>query len=94
MTAIECAMSNYLTILYFASLREKTGKAQERITFLEGIETVTELMDHLSTLNEVHASVFQDRRLIRCAVNQEFADLKSPIRPGDEVAFFPPVTGG
>jgi molybdopterin synthase sulfur carrier subunit len=87
-------MSNYLTILYFASLREKIGMAEEKVCFCHGTETVAKLMDHLSTLDGVHASVFQDRRLIRCAVNQEFADILSPIRPGDEVAFFPPVTGG
>ncbi|MBN8898856.1 MAG: MoaD/ThiS family protein, partial [Rhodospirillales bacterium] len=37
---------------------------------------------------------FQNRRTLRCAVNQEFADPAAIVRGGDEVAFFPPVTGG
>jgi molybdopterin synthase sulfur carrier subunit len=87
-------MSGPLTILYFAWLRERIGSAQEQVCLPNGIETVAGLVDYLSTLDPVHASVFQNRRVVRCAVNQEFADLQYPVRPGDEVAFFPPVTGG
>ena len=48
----------------------------------------------LAALDSRHAAAFQNRKTVRCAVNQEFADNGSPVRPGDEVAFFPPVTGG
>jgi molybdopterin synthase sulfur carrier subunit len=83
-----------LTILYFAWLRERTGASQEEIVLPEGVRTVSALVDHLSARSPGHAAAFQNRRTIRAAVNQEFADPSEPIQPGDEVAFFPPVTGG
>jgi molybdopterin synthase sulfur carrier subunit len=87
-------MSEPLTILYFAWLRERTGSTQEGLLLPEGVETVGDLMDYLSARDERHATAFRNRKTIRCAINQEFADLASLIQPGDEVAFFPPVTGG
>jgi molybdopterin synthase sulfur carrier subunit len=87
-------MSNPLTILYFAWLRERIGSAQEQLQLPEGVGTVATLVDYLSMLDTAHAAAFQNRGVIRCAVNQEFADSSYPVHAGDEVAFFPPVTGG
>jgi molybdopterin synthase sulfur carrier subunit len=87
-------MMRPLTILYFAWLRERTGTTQEELDLPPGVRTVSDLVDYLSARNPRHAAAFQNRRTIRCAVNQEFADPSSPIHPGDEIAFFPPVTGG
>ena len=87
-------MSKPLTILYFAWLRERVGSAQEELPLPDGVETVAGLVDYLSARDTRYASAFQNRITVRCAVNQEFADPLSPIHPGDEVAFFPPVTGG
>nr|WP_294517589.1 molybdopterin converting factor subunit 1 [uncultured Rhodopila sp.] len=87
-------MSEPIRVLYFAWLRERVGVAQEEIALPEGVATVTALIDHLSARDGRHAAAFRDRRTVRCAVNQEFADLSSAVRPGDEVGFFPPVTGG
>jgi molybdopterin synthase sulfur carrier subunit len=88
------AMDKPLTILYFAWLRERTGSAQEEILLPNGVQTLSELLDHLATRSPGHAAAFQNRRTVRAAVNQEFAALSAPVQPGDEVAFFPPVTGG
>jgi sulfur-carrier protein len=60
----------------------------------DGVTTLSALLDYLSTRSTAHAAAFRNRRTVRAAVNQEFADLTWPIQPGDEVAFFPPVTGG
>jgi molybdopterin synthase sulfur carrier subunit len=87
-------MNKPLTILYFAWLRERVGASQEELVLPESVTTVADLVDHLCARSAAHTSAFQNRRTIRCAVNQEFADPSSPVRPGDEVAFFPPVTGG
>jgi molybdopterin synthase sulfur carrier subunit len=87
-------MSKPLIILYFAWLREKIGSGQETLVLPVGVTTVGQLVDHLSECDTSHAAAFRNRKSIRCAVNQEFADASSPVRPGDEVAFFPPVTGG
>jgi molybdopterin converting factor subunit 1 len=83
-----------LTVLWFAWLRERTGTAEEQVSPPADIATVGALIDWLSARSPRHAAAFQNRRTVRCAVNQDFADPATPVRPGDEVAFFPPVTGG
>lgn len=83
-----------LTVLWFAWLRERTGTAEERLAPPPGVATVGALMDWLAAYSPRHAAAFQARGSIRCAVNQDFAGPDTPISPGDEVAFFPPVTGG
>jgi molybdopterin converting factor subunit 1 len=83
-----------LTVLWFAWLRERTGAGEEQITPPREVATVGALIDWLCAGSPRHAAAFQNRRAVRCAVNQDFADPATPIRPGDEVAFFPPVTGG
>jgi molybdopterin synthase sulfur carrier subunit len=83
-----------LTILWFAWLRERTGTGEERVSPPPEIATVGALIDWLSAHSPRHAAAFQNRSAVRCAVNHDFADPTTPIRPGDEVAFFPPVTGG
>jgi molybdopterin converting factor subunit 1 len=87
-------MNEPLTILYFAWLRERIGLAQEKLPLPDGVKTISELLDYLSVRNTNYAAAFGNRKSIRCAVNQEFVDSSLPVRPGDEVAFFPPVTGG
>jgi sulfur-carrier protein len=87
-------MSEPLTILYFSWLRERVGLAQEKLPLPDGVETISQLLDHLSARDSNHAAAFANRKSVRCAVNQEFADFAFRIRPGDELAFFPPVTGG
>jgi len=83
-----------LTILYFAWLRERAGTAQETVVPPASVATVADLIGWLRGRSARHATAFADTRLIRCAVNQDFADPAHALRDGDEVAFFPPVTGG
>ncbi len=83
-----------ITILYFAWLRERVGLNEEALALPGGHVSVADLTDMLAARGGGYASAFQNRRTIRCAVNQEFADATAVIRDGDEVAFFPPVTGG
>ena len=83
-----------LTILYFAWLRERTGTSLESVTPPANVRTVGELIAWLSERSPGHASAFANRRTVRCAVNQDFAEPTTRVGPGDEVAFFPPVTGG
>lgn len=87
-------MSKPLTVLYFAWLRERIGASREEFPLPDGVRTVDGLMDYLSARDAGHAAAFRNRAIVRCAVNQEFGDGGSAVRPGDEVAFFPPVTGG
>ena len=83
-----------VTILYFAWLRERTGTTQESLELPDGLTTIGDLIDLLRARGGGYESAFSLGRVIRAAVNQNFADPSTPIAPGDEIAFFPPVTGG
>ena len=82
-----------LKILYFASLRETLGQSAENFYLPPGGANVGELLTLLMARGGEWAKLGTVKNL-RYAVNQEMARLDSPLQPGDEVAFFPPVTGG
>ncbi|GBQ29489.1 molybdopterin converting factor small subunit MoeD [Gluconacetobacter sacchari DSM 12717] len=84
-------------ILYFAWLRDRLGRSRETVALPGdgGSSSVRAIMDGLRRRGAAYEAVFgEEAGPIRCAVNQEFAALDSPVRAGDELAFFPPVTGG
>ena len=83
-----------MKILYFAWLRQKVGLSEESVSPPEEVRTVGALADWLAARSPGHAAAFAERASIRCAVNQDFATPETPVGPDDEVAFFPPVTGG
>jgi len=87
-------MPRSLTILYFAWLRERIGVSEETLSPPDEVRTIADLVAWLAGLDERHAMAFKNRATVRCAINQEFADPAAILREGDEVAFFPPVTGG
>lgn len=82
-----------LKILYFASVREKLGRGSEDLALPDGVADVAGLIRFLGQRGEPWQSLATVRNL-RHAVNQEVVPLDAPIHSGDEVAFFPPVTGG
>ena len=83
-----------MKILYFAWVREKTGIGEETVNIPGDIRTARDLVVWLEGRGEGFADAFANDALVRVAVNQEYATLDEPVSPGDEVAFFPPVTGG
>ncbi len=83
-----------MKILYFAWLRTKAGCAEEDVTPPAEVTTVAALMDWLAEQRPGFAEAMTAKGVIRAAVNQAYAEPTDPVRPGDEVAFFPPVTGG
>lgn len=83
-----------MKIVYFAWLRERVGLGEEEIDLPAGIDSVGRLMAWLRTRTPGHEAAFATGRVVRCAVNQNFATPDMAISDGDEVAFFPPVTGG
>ncbi len=68
--------------------------AEEDIAPPPEVRDVAGLIAFLATRSPGHATAFADPRQLRAAVNQDFATPDAPVGPGDEVAFFPPVTGG
>jgi molybdopterin synthase sulfur carrier subunit len=83
-----------MKVLYFAWLRSKTGVAEETVAPPPGVTTVAGLIEHLKARGGGYAEALKDLSVVRVAVNQEFAELDQSIGAGDEVALFPPVTGG
>jgi molybdopterin synthase sulfur carrier subunit len=83
-----------MKILYFAWLRSRTGMAEEDVTLPAEIRTVGDLLAWLRTRSPGHAEALKDLSVIRVAVNQEFARTGDSVQGADEVALFPPVTGG
>lgn len=81
-----------LSIHYFASYRERLGQAAEQLPWPEGLAKVGDLRD-LLVARGGDWSVLAAGNLM-AARNQVLCDLDEPLQDGDEVAFFPPVTGG
>jgi len=79
-----------LRVLYFAHLREAIGAGAEDVVLPEGVGTVGALR---AALGARHEALLTAKNL-RAAVNQKMCGMEAPIADGDEVAFFPPVTGG
>jgi molybdopterin synthase sulfur carrier subunit len=83
-----------VTLLYFASLRESLGCSREDVALPTGNATVSMLVELLRNRDGRWTEAFAPGKTWRVAVNQQMADLATPVKAGDEVAFFPPVTGG
>lgn len=83
-----------ITILYFARLKEAFGCASEHLTLPQCVSTVGALREHLRARGGAWETELTAGKPVRVAVNQEMAVPGAPLSPGDEVAFFPPVTGG
>ena len=81
-------------VLYFASLREKLGKDAEEIELPTGVTTVAALRSQLKSRGGVYENSFSEKILLRAAVNQDMVQPTAAVKAGDEIAFFPPVTGG
>jgi len=75
-----------IKVLYFASLKEAFGRGEEQVNAC-GLNTVDELWKQVSDGRDISQQVL-------FSINQEYAEADSPVKDGDEVAFFPPVTGG
>ena len=83
-----------MKILYFAWLREKTGRREESLDIPPGVTRVDELIAWLGSLDAAHAAAFARPELVRCAIDLEFVASDASILGAGEIGFFPPVTGG
>ena len=83
-----------VTILYFARLRESFGTASEQVALPAGVGDLESLRALLRKRGGAWAEEMADGKPVRAAVNQDVAHGDTPVSAGDEIAFFPPVTGG
>jgi len=83
-----------ITVLYFASIREHMGRGEDRLEAVEDLTTVAALIRKLSETESSFKELSQSPNPPLISVNQAFAETSSPITDGDEVGFFPQMTGG
>ena len=83
-----------IKVLYFARLKEAVNYSSEEIDLPEAIKTITALKNYLSQRGEIWANLFDGKQVVRAAINHALVDDLATFQAGDEVAFFPPVTGG
>ncbi len=80
-----------IRVLFFAQIKEVIGVGEYVVS--DEFQTVAQLRDHLATLGDKWALALQAGKLL-VAINQTLSEWDAPLSDGDEVAFFPPVTGG
>ena len=83
-----------MVVKYFSWIKEHIGKAEEVINLPEDITTIKELITYLENLNDDYRLAFEKKNLIKIAINKSYSSLDDKIDNNDEIAFFPPVTGG
>ena len=84
----------HIKILYFARLKEVVNYSKEDIELPSTVNTIMALKNHLALRGEHWANVFNGKQVICAAINHALVDDLAYINANDEVAFFPPVTGG
>ena len=83
-----------MKIIYFSWLKEILGTSSENIKLPSNIKNIDNLIKWLSAKSMKHRKVFLKSKSIRCAVNHQIVNKNSKIKSKDEIAFFPPFTGG
>jgi sulfur-carrier protein len=81
-------------LLYFAWVRERIGRAEEQVDPPAGVDTVGELMAWLARRDEQSAYAFENPKVIRAAIDRSHVKVDAKIAGANEIAFFPPMTGG
>lgn len=83
-----------MKLLYFAWVRARIGVAGEEVALPPEVRDVEGLLDWLKSRGAGYAEALRDLSAVRVAVNHDYVGRDHPVRDGDEVALFPPVTGG
>lgn len=87
-------MPHQLNIVYFAWVKEQLGRDHEAVVCPEAVHTVGDLIAHLRSIDAAYQDVFSDLKKLRFALDQDFVGLEAPLGNAEELAIFPPVTGG
>ncbi len=83
-----------IKVLYFARIKEAVNYSTEEVDLPNDILTITALKNWLALRGETWANLFSGKQVVRAAINHILVDDLAAIQANDEVAFFPPVTGG
>ena len=83
-----------MIIKYFSWIKEHVGKSEEQLELPDHINNVDELINYLNELDKKYSLILEKKKLIKIAVNKTYSSFNTNISNNDEIAFFPPVTGG
>ena len=83
-----------MIIKYFSWIKEHIGKSEEQITIPSDITNVDQLINYLNEKDSKYNLLFEKKELIKIAVNKTYSSFDAKVNNSDEIAFFPPVTGG
>tara|TARA_Y100001978_G_C23366585_1_gene278968 strand:- start:71 stop:322 length:252 start_codon:yes stop_codon:yes gene_type:complete len=83
-----------MVIKYFSWIKEHIGKSEEQITIPSDITNVDQLINYLNEKDTKYNLLFEKKELIKIAVNKTYSSFDTKVSNIDEIAFFPPVTGG
>lgn len=83
-----------MVVKYFSWIKEHIGKSEEQIDLPSNITNVNQLINYLNEIDEKYNIIFEKKELIKIAVNKTYSSFDTNINDNDEIAFFPPVTGG
>ena len=83
-----------MVIKYFSWIKEHIGKSEEKFLLPSHITDVNQLINYLNEIDEKYNLIFEKKELIKIAVNKTYASFDTNISNSDEIALFPPVTGG
>ena len=83
-----------MVVKYFSWIKEHIGKSEEQIDLPNNITNVNQLISYLNEIDEKYNIIFEKKELIKIAVNKTYSSFDTNISNSDEIAFFPPVTGG
>tara|TARA_B100000242_G_C42609772_1_gene287714 strand:+ start:120 stop:371 length:252 start_codon:yes stop_codon:yes gene_type:complete len=83
-----------MVIKYFSWIKEHLDKSEEQIALPRYVNNVNELINYLIEIDEKYNLIFEKKEIIKIAVNKTYSSFDANISDNDEIAFFPPVTGG
>jgi molybdopterin synthase sulfur carrier subunit len=83
-----------MKLRYFAWVRERIGKAEEDVDLPAAVTTIGELVAWLAGKGDGYAYAFENPKIIRAAIDKTHVQADAPIGAAQEIAFFPPMTGG
>ena len=83
-----------MIVKYFSWIKEHIGKSEEQIDLPSNITNVNQLINYLNEIDKKYYIIFEKKELIKIAVNKTYSSFDDKISNSDEIAFFPPVTGG
>ena len=83
-----------MVIKYFSWIKEHIGKSEEQIILPSNINNINQLIIYLNEIDEKYKLLNEKKELIKIAVNKTYSSFDTNISNSDEIAFFPPVTGG